>query len=86
MKNEEVKNYTEKEERDIIQAILDIDFKRMPLSSIMALVTTIIDDHAGLTDCTKIEYMSGRRMDLRANLSNEILKYVILSKGVKHGN
>lgn len=75
------RKYTEKEEEQIIDAVLGLDFSRMKLNSLMALCMTMLDSYVGVEG--NAEEFYDKTVEFKANLSNEMLKYVILSQGVK---
>lgn len=75
------RKYTEKEEEQIIDAVLGLDFSRMKLHSLIALCMTMLDSYVGIERMKKNSIT--KTVEFKANLSNEMLKYIILSQGVK---
>ena len=75
------RKYTEKEEEQIIDAVLGLDYSRMKLNSLMALVITMLDAYVGIDGNAEDFY--DKTVEFKANLSNEMLKYVIFVQGVK---
>lgn len=75
------KKYTEKEEEQIIDAVLGLDYSRMKLGSLMALVMTMLDAYVGINGDAEDFY--DKTVEFKVNLSNEMLKYVIFVQGVK---
>lgn len=75
------KKYTEKEEEQIIDAVLGLDYSRMKLGSLIALQMTMLDAYVGIDGTAEDFY--DKTVEFKANLSNEMLKYVIFVQGVK---